>query len=183
MAAPSAALDVATIPGASEYVSSHRDGALRVWCMKERTNNVLETARVHARAAVALAVLDDGRAVVSLGRDDTLRISDIRMSLRVVRELDGVVDTVSDWHRVAVDGRSIYCGLGGNSGLGVWSADSGKCVRKIQCVAPKASPRDVIELVAKSFAHSPTPVLYPLWTNAGAFVCAHRSRQLSFWAL
>lgn len=183
--APSAALDVAVVPGAAEVVSAHRDGALRVWCLRERpsTGAALEGARVHSRAAIALAPLDDGRAIVSLGRDNALRVSDVRMSLRVVRDLDSGVETVSDWHRVTTDGRTVFCGLGGNNGLGIWNADTGKLVRRVPAAVPRASPRDVIELVAKTFYNSPSPILFPLWTNGGQFICAHRSRQLSFWAL
>lgn len=176
--APSATLDVAPLHGGS-FISSHRDGALRLWSPRAGSEPTGEAARVHTRAAVSVAPLDDGRGVVSLGRDNALRVSDTRMNLRVVHELEGGVETVSDWHRVAVDGRFAYCGMGPSGDLGVWNVDSGKLVKRLSSAVD--GPKDnVIELVAKSLS-KPAAVVVPLWSNAGRFVCAHRTRMVSYW--
>lgn len=179
--APSAALDVVPLPATGgEFLSAHRDGALRVWCMNQ-PGVAIESARVHSRAAIAIAPLDDARAIVSLGRDNAIRICDIRMSLRIVRELEPAVDTVSDWHRLTAHDRFVYCGLGGTQGLGVWNYDTGKLVIRADAEIPRSASRDILEMVTSSFNSSAPPVLVPLWTNAGQFLCAHRSKQISIW--
>lgn len=180
VATPSAVLDVSSFgtSGDGVIVSAHKDGGVRLWSARDQEASV-GGAKVHSKPVTSVACLEDGHGVVSLGRDNALRLSDRRMDLAVVKELDGGVETVSDWHRVAVSGKYVACGLGKTGHLGVWDGDSGKMVRKISSQAPNTDG-DVLKLMARKM-RSPSCVVVPHWTRTGLFVCAHQSDQISYW--
>jgi len=186
--APSACLDATllTIGGSGEILSAHRDGEIRLWCPRQRENDgegiVIDGVRVHSKAAIAIAALDDGVSVVSLGRDDKIKLSDVRMSLKVVREFETAeMETFSDWQKLCVDGRVVYCGMGHSQGLGVWDSSTGKFETTLDCKynPARTSTDDLIS--RKSNAELPE-VLIPFWTEAGEFVCAHQNKKISFWS-
>ncbi len=182
--APSAVMDVTTFSH-GEFITGHRDGQIRVFSPLQKGPDgdgiVMDGIRAHKGAVISLSMLDDGFSVVSLGRDNLMRVSDTRMSLRVVREFEnGELQTKSDWQRLFVDGRAVYCGLGESNGIGVWDAQNGKFDRSIDCTV-NIQRRDVNDLVRRPSASRLSEVIAPLWTHNGQFVCAHRSRQLSFW--
>lgn len=178
---PSAALDVAPFGAISGglIVSGHRDGGLRLWSSRDG-NAMIGGKKVHSKAIVSVSCLDDGQSILTLGRDNVMRLSDIRMNIATIREMDGYVDTVSDWHRAAVNGRHVVCGYGRPGYLGVWNVDTGRLVRR---VSTQISERDadVLDMVARKL-RNPGCVVMPVWTAAGQFACAHRTRQVSFWS-
>lgn len=181
---PSAVMDAA-IFSHGEIITAHKDGEIRVFSPLQRGSNgeglVMDGIRVHSKAITSLSMLDDGFSVVSLGRDNVMRVSDTRMSLKVVREFErSDIQVASDWHRLFVDGRVVYTGLGEGGGIGVWDSTTGKFERKIDCT-PNIPRRDVSDLVRRPSQNMLSEVIAPMWTHNGQFVCAHRSRQLSFW--
>lgn len=182
--APSSVMD-ATVFSNGEIITGHRDGEIRVFSPQQTGSDgeglVMDGIRAHSKAIISLSMLDDGFSVVSLGRDNTLCVSDTRMSLKVVREFEtDNLKTNSDWQRLSVDGRAVYCGLGETGGIGVWDSETGKFERKLDC-SPNMQRRNVNDLVRRPSATKLSEVLSPLWTHNGQFVCAHRYRQLSFW--
>lgn len=177
---PSAVLDVASFGtrAGGLIVSGHKDGALRLWSSRDG-NAMVGGAKVHTKGVTSVSCLDDGQSLVSLGRDNVIRLSDIRMNIAIVREMEGMVHTVSDWHRAAAYGRHVACGSGKQGNLGIWNVDTGKLVRRVssQVLDPDA---DVLDMVARKL-RNPGCVVMPLWTANGQFICAHRTRQVSFW--
>lgn len=177
---PSAVLDVASFGAAASglIVSAHKDGGLRLWSGRDG-NAMIGGAKIHSKGIVSVCCFSDGQSVLTLGRDNAMRLSDIRMNIGVVREMEGGVQTVSDWHRAAVNGRHVACGLGRPGHLGVWNVDTGKLVRRVSTQSSDPDV-DVLDMVARKL-RSPSCVVVPLWTASGHFVCGHRTRQVSFW--
>lgn len=174
----SAVLDVDAFEGPSGLIASgHKDGGLRIWCSKD-ASNLVGGGKAHNKGIISVSCLNDGLSVVTLGRDNVIRLNDIRMNVAVVREMERGVHCVSDWHRVATNGRYVACGFGKNA-LCIWNVDSGKIVRRVssQVTEPDA---DVLDMVARKL-RNPGCVVVPLWSASGHFVGAHRARQVSFW--
>lgn len=178
--APSATFDVDCFGsnGSGVIVSGHKDGGIRLWSAKDQTASV-GGAKVHSKGVISVNCLGDGYSVVSLGRDNAIRLCDIRMALKAVRVMDGDLETVSDWHRASVNGRIIACGMGRSGHLGMWDVDSGKLVRRASSHFSD-SHADVLDMVARKI-RNPGSVVVPHWTVSGQLVCAHRTRQISFW--
>lgn len=177
---PSAVLDVDMFGGSGQglMVSGHRDGGVRLWSTQDQ-GGALTAGKIHAKGVISVCCLDDGHSVVTLGRDNVMRMSDFRKGISVVRELDGLVETVSDWHRAAAHDRYVACGLGRSGDLGVWNIETGKFMRKINSQRGDAN-EDVLDMVARKLRR-PGCIVAPHWTNLGQFVCGHRTRQVSFW--
>ncbi|KAI0565865.1 Autophagy-related protein 16-1 [Gracilaria domingensis] len=178
--ATSAVLDIDMFESRNGLVvSGHKDGCVRMWSLKDQST-CIGGSKLHTKGIVSVACLADGHGVVSLGRDNIIRLSDTRMNtVGAVREMDGMIDTVSDWHRLSVSGQHVSCGMGRQGDVGFWNADSGKLMRRITSQA-SASDADVIDMVTRKL-RNPGSVVVPHWTPAGQFVCAHRMRQVSFW--
>lgn len=182
VSATSAVLDVSffTENGNGLIASGHRDGAVRLWDVRDASQgNVGEMAKVHSKGVISVSCLDDGHGICTLGRDNMIRLCDTRMGVQVVREMDDGVETVSDWHRLTTDGRHIACGIGPSGALGIWNVDTGKTVRKLTSQLPDPDA-NVLGMV-RAKLRNPGAVVLPLWTTSGTFVSAHRTRQISFW--
>lgn len=178
---PSAVLDVDMFPTRHDglIVSAHKDGSIRTWSLHD-PSVTLGDATVHAKPVTSVTCLDDGFGVVSLGRDSVLRLSDIRMSLSVVRDIASDLAVVSDWHRATARGRHAICGRGSQGDLSIWNVDTGKLVRAVSCQI-RAS-EDVLGLVTSKL-HDPGCITIPHWTSGGMFASASRSRQVLSWEL
>lgn len=178
--ATSAVLDIGTFEtGNGLVVSGHKDGCVRLWSLKD-DDACIGGSKLHTKGISSIACLDDGHSVVSLGRDNMIRLSDARMTgVSAVREMDCLVETVSDWHRLAGYGRHVACGVGMQGEVGFWNVDSGKLVRRVKSHSPGLDT-DVLDMVARKL-RNPGSVVVPHWTSMGQFVCAHRMRQVSFW--
>lgn len=169
--------------GTGEVVCGHKDGQLRIYCPRQRSIEVdgviNDSARVHSKAAISLTCLDDGFGVISLGRDNVIKLSDLRMNAKVIKEFERCsLDTVSDWHRICVDENVVYAGLGYSGRLGTWNAKTGEFDRALSTLC-RPTVRDYEDLSAKRAVVS--EVLVPYWTSSGQFVCVHQQKQLSFW--
>lgn len=176
--APSAVLDMDILPGSQTVVSGHKDGGLRVWSLQSGGEMPEVSAKAHARAVTSVCCLEDGYGVLTLGRDDVLKLSDMRLLGESVREMEGGVRVVSDWHRATLCGRVAACGLGPSGALAHWNVDSGKMYpRRLNAGAAPAGDGDVLRLLK---SRNPGCVVLPLWTAHG-LITAHKSRQLSFW--
>lgn len=174
---PSPVLDVACLrPGV--LVSGHKDGGIRLWSMRDQ-NTTISASKVHTKGVVSVSCLDDGFGVVSLGRDNVMRVSETRMGLSVLREIEDRVETVSDWHRAAVNGRHVVCGTGSSGHVGIWNVDTGKLIRRVSS-KPSKYDVDVLDMVGQKL-RNPGCVVIPHWTTSNQLVCAHRNRQISFW--
>ncbi|PXF42554.1 Protein tipD [Gracilariopsis chorda] len=179
--ATSAVLDIGAFgtPGNGLIASGHKDGCVRLWSLKD-DDACIGGSKLHTKGISSIACLDDGHSVVSLGRDNMIRVSDTRMTgVSAVREMDCLVETVSDWHRLAGNGRHVACGTGTQGDVGFWNVDSGKLVRRVKSHSPGLDT-DVLGMVARKL-RNPGSVVVPHWTSMGQFVCAHRMRQVSFW--
>lgn len=180
VSAPSAALDISMFTGSDHRLiaSGHKDGGVRLYSNRD-ADPLVSGAKVHTKGVISLSCLEDGHSIVSLGRDNVIRLSDIRMGIAIVREMDKGVNCVSDWHRITTRGRYVACGSG-KQNVHVWNVDTGKVVKRLssQVVDPNA---DVLDMVARKL-RSPGCVMVPLWKASGQFVGAHRFRQVSFWS-
>lgn len=176
---PSAVLDVDTFgeTAGGLIASGHKDGKLRLWSGRD-DNGLVGGAKAHNKGVTSVSCLSDGQSLVTLGRDNTIRLSDIRMNVAIVREMERGVHCVSDWHRIATNGRYVACGSGKN-GLCIWNVDSGKIVRRVSSQVYEADT-DVLDMVARKL-RNPGSIALPLWSVSGYFVGAHRVRQVSFW--
>jgi WD domain, G-beta repeat len=176
---PSAVLDIDVLPGSQTVVSGHKDGGLRIWSARSGGGDFPEvSAKAHTRAITSVCCLEDGYGVLTLGRDDVLKLSDMRLLGESVREMESGVRVVSDWHRATLCGRVAACGLGQSGSLGHWNVDSGKLLRRRLCAgASHADDSDVLGLLNNK---NPGCVVLPLWTSHG-LVAAHKCRQLSIW--
>ncbi|CAN8076143.1 unnamed protein product [Agarophyton chilense] len=179
--ASSAVFDIDLFDSRSGLIASgHKDGCIRLWSLKDQ-NTCIGGSKLHTKGITSVGCLADGHGVVSLGRDNVIRLCDTRMyTVGAVREMDGVIETVSDWHRLSVNGQHVSCGMGRQGDVGFWNVESGKLVRRIKSQAP-TSDTDVIDMVARKL-RNPGAVVVPHWTSLGEFVCAHRMRQVSFWS-
>jgi WD40 repeat protein len=175
--APSAVLDMDVLPGIGAVVTGHKDGGLRVWSVKDGGGAMATAAKVHARSVTSVCCLEDGYGVLTLGRDGILKLSDVRQLGEAVREMEGGVKVVSDWHRATLLGRVATCGLGASGAVCHWNVDSGKpFARKLSASAP-AADGDVLGLLRGA---NPGGVIAPLWTPHG-LVGAHSASQVSLW--
>lgn len=173
---PSAALDM-DIQGATTVISGHKDGGLRIWDVNDKGAAPAFSAKVHDRPVTTVCCLEDGFGVVTLGREGLLKLSDVRQLGETVREMDGGVKVVSDWHRATLYGRTVACGLGPSGTVAHWNVDSGKMLsRKIVATTAPAASGDVLELLKRN----PGAVVQPLWTPR-CLVLAHKTSQLSIW--
>lgn len=156
-------------------LTGHRDGGIRMWSPRDGNRTIADAAKVHNRAVTSVCCLENGYGVITFGRDGVLKHLDIRSLGEVVRELDGSIQTVSDWHKASLLGRHVACGINMSGGVGIWNVDSGKLVRKL-CMPPPTTGGDVLEL----FQPPAGFVVVPLWT-AGGLATAHKSKRISFW--
>lgn len=178
--APSAAMDVGIMPGGGEcLVSGHKDGSLRMWSTftNDRDGGAVDSAaKVHRGAITSVSCLEDGFGVVSLGRDGLVKLSDVRSLAEPVREMDGSLKVVSDWHRAALSGRVVAFGLAAGP-VCHFQIDSGKVFREKLVASSVKGPDGLHDLLQ---SRNPGTVLLPYWTP-NYLVAAHRSGQLSFW--
>lgn len=178
--APSAALDVGIMPGGGEcLVSGHKDGSLRMWSTSanDRDRCAVDSAlKVHHGAITSVSCLEDGFGVVSLGRDGLVKLNDVRSLAEPVREMDGSLKVVSDWHRATLSGRVVAFGLAAGP-VCHFQIDSGKVYRE-KLAASSVKGLDGLHDLLQS--RNPGTVLLPFWTP-DYLVAAHRSGQLSFW--
>lgn len=176
--APSAVLDMDVLPGSRTLVSGHKDGGLRVWSVASGGEMPELSAKTHARSITSVCCLEDGYGVLTLGRDDVLKLSDVRLLGESVREMDGGVRVVSDWHRATLCGRVASCGIGPSGALAHWNVDSGKILpRRLNAGSSAGDDGDVLRLLKN---RNPGCVVLPVWTTQG-LIAGHKSRQLSFW--
>jgi WD40 repeat protein len=175
---PSAVFDMDVQGGSGNIVSGHKDGGLRMWSVRDGKSPVAMGAKAHARAITSVSCLEDGFGVVTLGRDNVLKLSDIRVSLDdTVREMEGGVQTASDWHRAALRGRHVASGLDDSGGtVAIWNVDSGRVVRKLG-PGGGAGEGDVFRILKGS----PGCPLIPQWCPFG-LVAASAEKQISYWS-
>eukprot|EP00177_Eucheuma_denticulatum_P006649 GFKZ01012103.1.p1 GENE.GFKZ01012103.1~~GFKZ01012103.1.p1 ORF type:complete len:785 (-),score=78.07 GFKZ01012103.1:2283-4508(-) len=180
--APSAVFDVDFFAGNDHLnglmVSGHKDGGMRLWSSRD-ANALVGGAKVHTKGIISVSCLSDGQSVLSLGRDNAIRLSDIRMNIGIVRDMEKGVHSVSDWHRLTTNWRFVACGSG-RQGVCIWNVGTGKIVRTIS--SEVADPgTDVLDMVTRKF-RNPGSVVVPLWSACGRLACAHRMRQITFWS-
>ena len=84
-----------------------------------------ELKQIHDKAITSVRVQADGVRVLSIGRDNTLRLSDIRSGERVAVAQHEKLSLSSNMARLALSPDGSYVGLGSATGaILLWSVDS-----------------------------------------------------------
>lgn len=110
--------------GNDQVCSAHLDGGLRFW--DYRSGRVAyELKQIHDKAITSVRVQADGVRVLSIGRDNTLRLSDIRSGERVAASVHDKLSLTSNMARLALSPDGSFVGVGSATGaILLWSVDS-----------------------------------------------------------
>lgn len=106
--------------------SAHFDGALRMWDLRSSSSKPVVEAKVHDRSATSVRVTRDGGNLVSLGKDNFVKVTEPRMSASSFGASPVSAAAISFSHpklsvthnfaRVALSPDGQFCAAGSSSG-------------------------------------------------------------------
>ena len=119
-----------------KLASAHHDGTVRIWDCRD-CKPAGEVRNVHEKAISTVRWVGEGLLVASMGRDDTIKISDIRTMRTVHTIRDPQLRVASNLQRfdISVDGRFLCVG-GANGNLLFFPTD-GEALQRPTNSAPR----------------------------------------------